>query len=294
MNTNNVEFDVYINGRPVTYYEKFDTAYDKTTFIEGRSGSVYSLKITNRNPFKVLAIPSVDGLSVLDGKPASTNSKGYILNAYDSIEIPGWTVDDKTAAKFMFGAVKSSYSTQSGEGENNVGVLGLTVWKEKVQAYAGPVYYSPTYTYRDSPFRSYDTVSMSTSNPRRKQLAPSGVGGTYQGVAGVATGQLLSSNYGNQTINATFSNVDVSSVQLNNTEAVPQNLGTEFGDATKFSTYTSTFDKDFILCIMEIFYDDATGLASRGIYVNGPKTQIKPKAFPLGSTGCTPPPGWKK
>jgi hypothetical protein len=129
MRYNNVELTVKIKGRPITEYPQ-----NGQTFIEGRSGSEFEVVVTNHNPFRVEAVISVDGLSVIDGKEAGPGSSGYVLNAGQQTSIPGWKLSNAQVAAFEFGAKGrgTTYAEQSTGSARNVGVIGVLVYKEDV------------------------------------------------------------------------------------------------------------------------------------------------------------------
>jgi hypothetical protein len=89
---------------------------DLQTYVEGRDGSEFEIEFVNNNAHDVEAILSVDGLSVTDGKPAGSDSTGYMVPARGRVRIPGWTLDSKQVANFFFaGAKGGSYAEQSGQ-----------------------------------------------------------------------------------------------------------------------------------------------------------------------------------
>lgn len=99
-------------------------------WIEGREGSTYTLRFTNRSPDRVLTIFSVDGLDVLKGKPAGHLSEGYVVNGNSTLEIPGWKLDAATAAEFFFSRSSKSYVAKIGGNVSNTGVIGAMVFRE--------------------------------------------------------------------------------------------------------------------------------------------------------------------
>jgi hypothetical protein len=121
-------------GLPRAAWE-YVSPVDRNLYIEGRRGSNFSILVENRGSSRILAIPSVDGLSVMDGKPAGSQSGGFILEARSSIVVPGWMFDGATAARFFFagdaGAGDRSYVNQIGADAANRGVIGLIVIEEK-------------------------------------------------------------------------------------------------------------------------------------------------------------------
>jgi len=116
------------NGSPAQVY-----SFENKMFIEGREGNEYSIKLYNQYPYKVCAVVSVDGLSIFDGKPAGAKSQGMILEAFDSVTIPGWKLNNQESAKFVFSKLTKSYAAQTNNNVNNVGVIGVAVYREKVQ-----------------------------------------------------------------------------------------------------------------------------------------------------------------
>lgn len=125
MKLNDIELTVLIRGRPITEYPHHDQV-----FIEGRAGSEYEIEVRNNNCYRVEAMISVDGLSVIDGKPAGPQSTGYILDPYKVMRLPGWMLDTRTVAKFSFAGKKASYATLTNNDANH-GVVGVMAFREK-------------------------------------------------------------------------------------------------------------------------------------------------------------------
>lgn len=284
-NTNQYELSLVINGQPLTEYQ-----HQGLVFVEGRTNSNYELRIRNNSPERILAIPSVDGLSVIDGKPAGAESQGYVLEPYQTLNIPGWKVDKDTAAKFQFGSSNGSYSNRTGRGKKNVGVIGLMVFRPK---YVPPVnWYPATYTFTNT--SSGDPIWNTRLGSSNCVMGSGLDADSLSGVAMAAPGGLdRGISKGPVTLNnATLTGTAIPSM------ATSQNLGTEFGEAQTFQTTTTTFEKrdpnypDASVCI---YYDDANGLEARGIIL--PYRNTSPQAFPSYSNSTTyaaPPPGWRK
>ena len=150
----NYEVQITINGKPAREFY-----HEGKYYVEAREGSEFQIKIKNNSFERIVAVPSVDGLSVIDGEEASYNSRGYIINAYDSMTIDGWRKSDKEVAKFVFTDKKNSYSVKRKKGEGNIGVIGVAIFPEKVKEYQITYYESP-------PIRRYnwwgDTITWST------------------------------------------------------------------------------------------------------------------------------------
>ncbi len=99
--------------------------------VEGRPGAEYALVIRNRSRSRLEVVVSVDGLDVLDGKPASTSRRGYLINAGQTLEIEGFRTSSATVAAFKFSSVSNSYANLRHGDTRNVGVIGVAVFTEK-------------------------------------------------------------------------------------------------------------------------------------------------------------------
>lgn len=143
MNKSNYALEVLINGRPAKEYYR-----DGKAFIEGRENTQYTLKLRNNSWKRILAVFSVDGIEVIEGKVAAEFKGGYVLDPYSSIEVKGYRIDDKSVAAFRFAKTHKSYSNTVGaatvetdnRGEEqtiyqkttrNNGIIGVRVFEEK-------------------------------------------------------------------------------------------------------------------------------------------------------------------
>lgn len=284
-NTNQYELNLVINGQPLTEYQ-----HQGLVFVEGRTNSNYELRIKNNSPERILAIPSVDGLSIIDGKPAGPESQGYVLEPYQTLNIPGWKVDADTASKFQFGSATGSYSNRTGRGKKNVGVIGMMVFR--------PKYVPPVNFYPSTSFTFTDTSSIPNWDNTLLGGSAAGSGLTSDSFDGVAMAAPAMASPSSGVRGMTLNSATVVGSNAIPKSVVSQNLGTEYGDAQKFQTVTTTFEKrdpnypDAIVCI---YYDDANGLEARGIIL--PYRNSSPQAFPSYSNTTTyaaPPPGWRK
>ena len=88
--------------------------HNGSVWIEGREGSKYTIDLINRGTARACFVVSVDGLDVLEGKPAGLDSQGYIVNPGTTVSVPGWRLNDAQAAEFFFSRTKDSYVTQIG------------------------------------------------------------------------------------------------------------------------------------------------------------------------------------
>jgi len=280
MDNNKYTFEIKVNNRSTREYHK---QHESDTYIEGRRGSPYTLYFKNKSYKRVLVCFSVDGLSVMDGKPASDKSNGYIVSGYGSIEVPGWTIDNKKVAKFEFRPQGDrndpTYIEElASEGINvdvkNQGVIGCMVFEEKEQRYSQ--YTNHYVTKHNIPI----VVNAFSVQPQPlSQIQPESL----------VRGPIYISD---PSMNLSYSSMD--RVESTGGTLAPSNegiisftssssLGTGFGEDKSFNTYEVKFDKkDNIDWIAEIYYDTLTNLKKKGIIIE----DVKPNAFPGYSNGC--------
>jgi hypothetical protein len=266
----NYEMSILVGHKPIPEY-----THEGMTFVEGRDGSEYKIRIRNNSYQRACFVVSVDGLSVLDGKDAGDNSPGYIVDGHGSLDIACYKVDDKTGAKFIFGTKDHSYAADIGKGTDNTGVIAVKVFSEK---------YHPR----------YGIVAACAGMPPRRATKSSNK------VYGSSGGEYLRSTRGwglpqnsagvgdlrNQTLSADVRGL----VPGADDEA---GLGTVFGDAMKWETTQVSFERNPIVAAqMVIYYDSKKGLERRGVKLEH-KVPPLPNPFPADQ-GCAPPPGWRK
>lgn len=248
---------VIVNNKPIAVYN-----HESKNYVEGRKGSEFSIKITNPFNYRVSAVLSVDGISVIDGKPASDKSQGYLLQAYGSITIPGWTLDNTEVAKFIFNSKEKSYAALSDDNSvSNVGVIGCLFFKEKAPVISNDILrgittipFAKDYTYFNG-FTQDDTIKLaSASNSLSNSVA--------------------SANYMQAVSNK-----------------VEQEIGTGFGDASEFKTKTVEFERGDIVSTIVVYYDSKKNLIDKGV-IKLKKESKEPNPFP--GMGCKPPTGWSR
>lgn len=105
--------------------------YRGTSYIAGRPGDRYAVRLTNRSAGRVLVVLSVDGVNAVSGETAATGQTGYVLAPWQSAEITGWRKSYSEAAAFYFTALPDSYAART-DRPDNVGVIGAAVFRERV------------------------------------------------------------------------------------------------------------------------------------------------------------------
>jgi hypothetical protein len=98
--------------------------------VVGADGARYRIVVRNGTSARFEIVASVDGLDVIDGKPASPSRRGYLVDPHGVLVIDGFRQTSSEVAAFRFGAVAESYAART-SGDNNVGVVGVAVFAEK-------------------------------------------------------------------------------------------------------------------------------------------------------------------
>lgn len=278
-----VELQLLVNGRPVTTYGR-----EGRTFVEGREGKEFSLRVKNNTASRIEAVVSVDGRSVVDGEPATPASTGYIIPAYGSYEIPGWRMSAESCAKFVFKKPGESYAVKSGSSVADTGVIGLMAWAEK----AAPP--APAPVNINQPYPVYHPVYY--PSPAWIYSSTAGVAGSAssQGSAGVSSLGCASNSSTVVTAyncSASLEGGGASSGLLRSASAAPEfKLGTGWGDKIHDAiTYTS-FVRGELLVEREIFYSDEAALRAIGVELDKPVAlPAAGSVFPSAFRFCRPP-----
>jgi hypothetical protein len=119
------------SGGPLPAYR-----VDDRVLLVGEAGQRYSIEIENRTGQRFEVVTSVDGLDVIDGRPASFSKRGYLAAPYATLRIDGYRRNMTQIAAFRFGSVRDSYASQSAEfGDRHVGVIGVALFAERGAAW---------------------------------------------------------------------------------------------------------------------------------------------------------------
>lgn len=100
-------------------------------FVVGDEGRRYAIVVKNRSNVRLETVLSVDGLDVLDGRPASWQKRGYIIAPRGTLVVDGFRRSLDTVAAFRFSPVRESYAQEKYRDTRNVGVIGLAVFDEE-------------------------------------------------------------------------------------------------------------------------------------------------------------------
>jgi hypothetical protein len=100
--------------------------------VIGEAGRRYALQVENRTSRRFEVVASVDGLDVVDGKPAHLSKRGYVVGPGGRLLIEGYRRSMNEVAAFRFGSVRDSYAAKTAEfGDRHVGVIGVALFAEE-------------------------------------------------------------------------------------------------------------------------------------------------------------------
>lgn len=121
-----VGLEVLVEGRPLQTISHQGRTYLPVPYW----GQEYEIRVWNHGPRRIVALVSVDGLSVITGRPASEEQPGYIVAAHGSVLIKGWRRDLDRVAAFGFEERSRSYASRMGYPEK-IGVISLLAIEER-------------------------------------------------------------------------------------------------------------------------------------------------------------------
>ena len=257
MQKQNYEVEVLVNGKPLKEYKK-----DGRTYVEGRKGTTFSLRLRNNSWKRKLFIPSIDGLSVMNGGKASFDSSGYIVRPYSSITVEGWRTSDSEVARFYFSDPQDSYAEKIEKGEN-LGIIGVAVFDEKEKPQPFVINSYPTVQQNCLCHHCSPTYTISTY--------PSG---TTNAIFGTCT---------SRTATAASLSLQASSTRA----SAKADLGTGFGESARSEVTSVEFERGSQDTLFEIHYGTREWLEDKGVDLKREAVYIAPQAFP--GQYCKPP-----
>lgn len=248
--------------------------HEGRTFVLGEPGQRYAIRVTNPTNQRVEAVVSVDGRDAISGRVADYRAqRGYIVPPYGSVTIEGFRRSSSAVATFRFADPEDSYSARMGTPEN-VGIVGVALFSERRR----PV--RPAPIVRAAPRREvpdYEAGGERSRAPRPRGDAPSAASppAPAKGKRSTSEGRSAARSSG-----APRDSVD--------------HLGTEYGETRASNVVDVPFERASTRPerVLSLRYDDARGLAARGIDVNPSWERWaphEPEAFP-NSRFAQPPP----
>ncbi|MCK5833851.1 hypothetical protein KAH81_09325 [bacterium] len=131
---------------------------DCYTFFSAPIGSEYTLRITNHSGKRILVVPTVDGINAIDRSEGNWDGSGYVIDAYDHVDVKGFRREDdfQHVQRFTFNEARFSLAERIGNVQN-VGVIGAAVFKE---------YEPPRYTQLAKNMRCCDSAMPTAKKSR--------------------------------------------------------------------------------------------------------------------------------
>lgn len=266
-----IEVEIVVDGAPLPEYEHHPSG---RKYVCMKEGDAYSIRLRSRVlSERRLAVISVDGLSVMDGKEASWGRGGYVLDPRECVDIPGFRLDNQKVARFVAGKPEESYAQKSGGNPSNIGVIGVAMFQEK--------------------------------SPRHSPAQTKGAGGSSARGRGYErfheTEDTLRLEKEEKTCGGILLPGDaVYPDDVKGLLAEPPGLGTKFGEERAHRVEEVPFERmtKTPWLVLTIYYDTAENLQRMGIDVRTQAPLKSPLPFPAdqkepSDVGCTPPPGWQ-
>ncbi len=232
-------------------------------FIEGRMGCDYTLLISNRMNRRIKVSAAVDGLDVIDGRMASYDKPGYIINPYSNANIKGWRISDGEVASFKFGSISESYAMKM-DSPSEIGVISFGFFVER----RADIYVE------DYSYIKYRNEGGGYKPGRLAATAAAGAAESKKAPADSSSKVMAES---------------------------AQSIGTEFGDRRDSRVSHTIFDAEtsYPQAVIKINYASYEDLVRRGIIGGGGDIIIqdyKPPVRKYEKDGLysRPPEGWRK
>ena len=261
------ETSILVNNKSIKTYN-----HNGKNYVIAKENSEYEIDFRNNSGGRVLVVTSVDGVDILSGAAASSDSNGYIVNAYDSLRIKGFRISDTECAAFTFSKKGDSYAAECGD-IKNCGIVGVRVFEESFPATT--IWNNPVWTYEPwkwtTPYsQPWPSVTYS--------------GGTYGGFIGGAT--FCSTNLSNQS-------PILRSNSFGEVGDGPFDLGTEFGRSVLSSVREESFVRGNLIFEEDVYYASRRALLDMGVKLDSVAAISSfPQSFP--DKYCKPPKNWKK
>jgi hypothetical protein len=136
MKAGDFALQLVVAGRPL---EEWPDAEQRYVWVAAVKDQEFSIVLTNDTSTRVAVVPSIDGVSVMNGMPASYRSPAYLVRPRSRMEVPGWRLNSRAVARFQFCTAAQGYARQIGHSPRNVGVIAAAFFRERQQPKAKDV-----------------------------------------------------------------------------------------------------------------------------------------------------------
>ena len=257
--------------------------HDGQIFAETPTSGEYWIRLHNTSGERVEAVLSVDGINAIDGKDASGTQRGWVLEPYQTSDVKGWFRSHSEVAAFTFATAGSGagYAEKTGRGTDNVGVIGVPVFKEKLK----PVFWthlSSSGTFPSMGIGNFNTTTKGFGNVVTRGMSTLGATYTSQVVTNASADVQCSVNSG----------PTMDSYQIPAQDVKSADVSTAYGRAVEMHSGSTTFDRASVTPfeVIAIRYASRDVLTSWGVPVTR-KAPPRPNPFPQGF-GVPAPTGW--
>lgn len=305
MHKSNYELNVLVNGKPVREYY-----HNNKFFIEAKDGTEYSIKLKNHGHKRIMAVISIDGVDVLKGKAAVEAESGYIINAYSTINITGYRIDDNNVATFRFSDGKVSYATQVEqkfddaklekvkEGEiapaRNNGVIGIRIWEEKEPKFI-PAWKEASYSNKNSFYHNQNYSNSIVNFFGFSGCSPFGISISGACITGAC---ITGGFYRSLLLSGCSSPILTNGLSYNGPGYAPSfSLGTSWGQKQEDKVVKVEFQKADTHIDLEVYYLIRDELIKIGVDLEKAKKIFVsgyPEAFGEKEEYCKQPNDWRK
>lgn len=241
------------------------------TYILGEPGQRYLIRVHNGSGRRVEVVASVDGLDVVDGRRASFDRRGYLVEPWGDVTIEGFRLSQADVAAFRFGSVGRSYAASKGD-TRDVGVVGVAIFPERAPAWPPP--------YRPQPW----PYPGSRDDEERAE-----------GRAGAPSSSAPEQGRKSSAAEAPSARADANRSR--------PGLGTEFGERHGSAVEEVAFERasSSPAAVLTLRYDDRRGLVAAGVDLDrwawgrADDQWMREHANPFRGSApySEPPPGWR-
>ncbi len=271
--------------------------HEGETFVLGYLGERYRVRIANHSGERVEAVLSVDGRDVVSGRIGDYGeARGYIVPPHGSIVVDGFRQSLDRVAKFRFTDPSSSYSSKMGTPEN-VGVIGVAFFREHTwprRAFTVPSEDPPASSERSGRYRADADRAPAGAGASPAPSAPRKSGGDGYRSESEPAEKRSSASSGRSTSSESYRHDWPWRREPRDDERPNGRLGTEYGESGWSPVSEVPFRRqnpgrpDAVLTLR---YDDADGLAARGLDVYPkPYWAAPPAPEPFPRNRFAPPP----
>jgi hypothetical protein len=100
-------------------------------YVEALKRREYAIRLRNPYPVRVAVALSVDGLNTIDARETTAAAaRKWVLDAYQTVTIPGWQTSRHDARRFEFTSEARSYGAALGR-TANLGVIAAVFFRER-------------------------------------------------------------------------------------------------------------------------------------------------------------------